>query len=173
MPSQIKTGTMTRISLQVLALAGTIIELVCAHLSFQPTSPSRWRGYRRITDGLFSPSCTLLNHLCSDEDQYQAEAAQPPVNARKTYIDPWIISVGASEVPPPKTGKDGTLMEGGNPWQHKEEQEQRERPSTPPQAHALVLNPHMSAWPTCCAFRKKLLNISLDPSKGSWRTVKD
>lgn len=26
---------------------------------------------------------------------------------------------------------------------------------------------------TCCAFRKKLLNISLDPSKGSWRTVKN
>lgn len=30
---------------------------------------------------------------------------------------------------------------------------------------------HINKTPTCCAFLKKLLNISLAPSKGSWRTV--
>lgn len=73
---------------------------------------------------------------------------------------------------PTSTGKGGTLMEGGNPWQHKQEQKPRGQPSvlgldswdvcrkpvllnlplligdtsTPPQAHAFLLNPHASAW---------------------------
>lgn len=99
--------------------------------------------------------------------------------------------------------EDETLMEGGNPWQHKQERKLRGQPTVLGFGSSYlckkpyftdfcfddrwnihistgsclrVKSPHVSLTtthlPTCCAFRKKLLNISLDPSKGSWRTVK-
>ena len=99
--------------------------------------------------------------------------------------------------------EDETLIEGGNPWQHKQERKLRGQPTVLGFGSSYlckkpyftdfcfddrwnihistgsclrVKSPHVSLTtthlPTCCAFRKKLLNISLDPSKGSWRTVK-